>query len=116
MAVILRRPQSPTGQRWRWIAPAVAMLLLAFVTWNWSRWIAAAEVGAAYGARVICSCRYVEGRPAESCKGDMRAESGMGLVSIGDDAEAKAVTGHVWLMARRTARLKPGFGCILDPL
>lgn len=116
MAVIIAR------HRWReprtrlWAAAAVGLLVVLFIAWNWSGWRAAARVGAAYGARIGCACRYVEGRSEASCQADVAAESGMGLVSVNDDSQAKAVTGHVWLMARRTARLKPGFGCVLDPM
>jgi hypothetical protein len=49
----------------------------------------------------------------ESCKDDM-IESGMDMVRLDDDSDAKTVTGSVPLMARRTARLRQGFGCVLD--
>lgn len=99
-------------RRWRYAALLLGVALLVLLIWKWSDWRATAQVGAAYGARMTCSCRYVEGRNIGSCKGD--TEPGMGIVSISDDPEDKAVTGSVPAMASRTARFKPGFGCLLD--
>src|SRR3546814_9002469 len=53
---------------------AGALLLLcglALLLWKWPDLKARAEAGAAYGARIACSCRYVENRSMESCEGDM---------------------------------------------
>lgn len=98
---------------WRIGGLGVLAVLIGFLAWHWSGWRATAQVGAAYGARMTCSCRYVEGRSGKSCKGD--TEPGMWIVHLSDDPQQKAVTGSVPLMASRTARLTPGFGCVLDP-
>lgn len=98
---------------WRTIAFAFLLLLAGVLAWKWTVWRAHAEVGAAYGARMTCSCRYVEGRSMDSCKGD--TEPGMHIVAIADDPHAMAVTGSVPIMATRTARYRRGFGCLLDP-
>src|SRR3546814_6077430 len=93
----------------------LALLLLcglALLLWKWPDLKARAEAGAAYGARIACSCRYVENRSMESCEGDM--EPGMDMVSLDDDPPNRAVTGNVPLIAKRTARLRPGFGCVLQ--
>lgn len=95
------------------VVAVVLILLIALAIWKWTEWRARAEVGAAYGARVTCSCRYVEGRSAESCAGD--TEPGMQIVSITEDPDTKSVTGSVPMMARRTARYRAGWGCLLDP-
>lgn len=100
--------------RWQVIAFTLAVVLVALVIANWSGWRAQAGVGAAYGARMTCSCRYVQGRDLTSCATD--TEPGMGIVQISDDPLGKTVTGSVPLMASRTARYKPGYGCLLDPL
>lgn len=94
---------------------AGALLLLcglALLLWKWPGLQARAEAGSAYGARIACSCRYVENRSMESCEGDM--EPGMDMVSLDDDPANRAVTGSVPLIAKRTARLRPGFGCVLQ--
>jgi len=98
---------------WRIIAGVVVLLLLALFIWKWGQWQARATVGAGYGARMTCSCRYVEGRTMDSCKGD--TGPGMEIVSVSDDPTDQAVTGSVPLLANRTARYKKGFGCLLDP-
>ncbi|GLI99437.1 hypothetical protein [Sphingobium sp. BS19] len=100
------------SRKWRIGASILSVALLAFIAWHWRGWTAQAQVGAAYGARMTCSCRYVEGRSMESCKGD--TEPGMEIVSIRDVPEDKAVTGRVPLMAKRTARWRKGFGCLLE--
>lgn len=100
------------SRKWRIGALILTGALLVVIAWQWRGWTAQAQVGAAYGARMTCSCRYVEGRSMESCKGD--TEPGMEIVSISDSPEEKAVTGSVPLMAKRTARLRKGFGCLLE--
>jgi hypothetical protein len=96
-----------------WAGAALLLLIIAFLAWKWSTFQSRAEVSAAYGARLTCSCRYVEGRTMDSCRGDL--EPGMGMVTLSDDRSAKAVNGRVTLMASRTARYREGFGCLLDP-
>lgn len=69
--------------------------------------------GAAYAARVACSCRFVAGRSLEDCEKDKLA--GMELVVLSEDEEAKSVTATFPLLKSETARLKDGYGCVLDP-
>ncbi|MBZ9649463.1 hypothetical protein K9B33_18155 [Sphingobium sp. 3R8] len=101
-------------RKW-WISGGLLVLaLLALVAWQWTTLGARARLGAAYGARIGCSCRYVEGRAMGSCEADK--EPGMGLVRLTDLPEVRAVEASVPLLARRTARFKPGWGCLLDPV
>ena len=100
-------------RRWRsGLALTVVLLALAAVLARGSLH-ARAMAGTSFGARIGCSCRYVEGRTMDSCKGD--TEPGMEIVSVSDDPTDQAVTGSVPLLANRTARYKKGFGCLLDP-
>lgn len=71
-----------------------------------------AAAGAAYGARVACSCRFVAGRSMEDCERDKLA--GMGLVRFSADEDQRSVTASVPLIASETARLREGYGCVLD--
>lgn len=96
----------------RYAAAGLAVLLICLAVWKWTAWRAQAQVGAAYGARMTCSCRYVEGRTAESCAGD--TEPGMEIVAISDDPASRTVTASVPMMARRSARFRQGYGCLLD--
>ncbi|MBB4641021.1 hypothetical protein [Rhizorhapis suberifaciens] len=93
-------------------AAGLGLFGLAFLVWSWPGLKARAEAGAAYGARIGCSCRYVQGRPIESCEEDM--EPGMEMVMLDDQPDRHSVTANVPLIARRTARLRPGYGCVLD--
>jgi hypothetical protein len=100
--------------KWIYALAAVAALLVLLLAWNWTALRARAAVGAGFGARVTCSCRYVEGRSMDSCKSDK--EPGMALVTLSDDAESRSVEASVPLLASRTARYRKGWGCLLDPL
>ncbi|AUW59526.1 hypothetical protein C1T17_17030 [Sphingobium sp. SCG-1] len=100
------------SRRWRFVALVLAIVLMAALAWNWRVWQAKAQVGAGYGARMTCSCRYVEGRDMQSCKGD--TEPGMEIVSLTDSPSDRSVTARVPLMANRTARYRAGFGCLLE--
>lgn len=92
------------------LALAAMAVLLA---WQGRALYAQAQVGAAYGARIGCSCRYVEGRGMDSCQEDK--EPGMALVQIEDVPPEKAVRATVPLIANRTARFREGWGCLLEP-
>ncbi|MGC4251532.1 MAG: hypothetical protein QM605_08755 [Sphingobium sp.] len=101
-----------TRRKWFYGLTALLVLLLALLAWNWRSLHARAALGAAYGARIACSCRYVEGRALQACRADK--EPGMGIVSLADHPEARAVSASVPLIASRTARYRPGWGCLLD--
>ncbi|QGP79161.1 hypothetical protein [Sphingobium sp. CAP-1] len=101
-------------RKWGISGALVAMLLLGALAWNWTSLRARAALGAAYGARIGCSCRYVEGRAMGSCAADK--EPGMAMVRLTDLPEDRAVKASVPLLATRTARFKPGWGCLLDPV
>ena len=91
-----------------------ALLLLAvagYAVWQFPTWSAMAETGAAYGARIGCSCRYVQGREIGSCPTDF--EPGMEMVSLEDLPDQSAVRASVPLLASRTARYEGATGCVL---
>lgn len=104
-------PVASPARRSRLIAIIVGVLLLALIFWQLPYYRAQAATGAAYGARMGCSCHFVEGRAAGTCSADF--EPGMGMVSLSIDDEAKTATASVPLLARRTARFVPGSGCLL---
>jgi hypothetical protein len=72
-----------------------------------------AVAGTAYAARVACSCRFVAGRSLEDCRKDKLV--GMEMLSLSADEAEKSVTATIPLLARDTARLREGYGCVLDP-
>jgi hypothetical protein len=109
---------------WRLPVLAVVAIILLACAWNWSAWRDRAWIAAGFGARIACSCRHVEGRPIESCRTDFARLTGMGLVHLSDSPQAPGSTGtastgkgvdaSVPLLAHRTARLVPGFGCVMQ--
>ncbi|KQN06662.1 hypothetical protein ASE85_19530 [Sphingobium sp. Leaf26] len=101
-------------RKWWILGGLLVLVLLGALAWHWTSLSARARLGAAYGARIGCSCRYVEGRTMGSCNGDK--EPGMGLVGLEDLPDQRAVQASVPLLASRTARFKPGWGCLLDPV
>ena len=90
----------------------VLLVAIAYGIWQLPTWRALAATGAAYGARMGCSCHYVEGRSIASCVHDF--EPGMERVNLAAiDGEA-GVRASVPLLASRTAHYHPATGCLLD--
>lgn len=106
------RPRAHQRRRRRRILVYALVAAVALAAWFRTPIQGYANAGAAYGARVTCSCRYLGGRSLESCAGDFLP--GMGMITLSEDAGAKAVTARFPLLARHTARLQPGSGCVLD--
>lgn len=111
----------PTRQpsRWKRNLVLLALLVLGIVlAWAWRGLREEALVGAAYGARVGCVCRFVSQRPLASCKGDI-AVAGLGgaarWVSLSEDAEKRTVHASVPLLAAQSADFHPARGCRLEP-
>ncbi len=108
-----RRGRAPTrGRRWPWVLVVLVLVVGALWVWYGDVITGYGRAGTAYGARVACSCRYVEGRTLADCKKDKLA--GMELVFLSDDDAGKSVTATFPLVARDTARLRDGYGCVLD--
>ncbi len=91
----------------------VGLLLLLALAWFWGPLNGYARIGAAYGARVACSCRFEGGRTLGDCRKDF--EPGMEAIMLSEDAKAKSVTARFPLLARETAVYREGEGCRLDP-
>jgi hypothetical protein len=99
------------GNRLMW-AGAIVVALLALWAAFGSAAMGYSHAATAYSARVACSCRFVAGRSLDDCGKDKLA--GMELVSLSDDSAEQSVTARMLLVAD-TARIKPGYGCVLDP-
>ena len=115
MATAKRRRSDNPGRRSPVLRVAFALLLLLGAIGFLYRepLMGYSNTGAAFGARTACACRYVAGRDLAECRKDF--EPGMGVVFLSDDAEARAVTAYVPLLASETARYRAGYGCVLDP-
>ena len=92
------------------VAVVVVMIAALWLLWNWNSIKGQARVGAAYGAHVTCSCRYIEGRDMASCETDK--EDGMEIVRLRDDPENNRVYASVPFMAEAVAERRGAFGCI----
>lgn len=99
------------SRRWRWLAIGLGLVALLLALF-WTQLGGYAQFGAAYGARVACSCRFLGGRTLGDCRKDF--EPGMELVMLSEDTKAKSVTASFPLLASETARLHKGEGCRLD--
>lgn len=109
---VLPRSRSP-ARRWRlWLVLAL-IVLAALLAAFWQPLTGFARVGAAYGARVGCSCRYAGGRSLSDCAKDF--EPGMELVSLSEDRQAHSVTARFPLLGGATAIYHEGWGCVLEP-
>lgn len=98
----------------RWALAALAALAAVTIAINWPRWQLRASVGAGFGARIACGCRYIEGRGLQSCADDFKGLEGMGLVRLSDDPATRTVSAWVPLLAARKATYRPGYGCLPD--
>jgi hypothetical protein len=99
------------GRR-KWMILLLLIAIIAFAgAFLYPGWKAQAEAGAAYGARVGCSCLFVQGRALASCETDF--EPGMEMVSLRSDPDSKSATASVPLLASRTAKFQGASGCIL---
>lgn len=109
-ASLSARPR--TRRRWLWVLLALVVLAALLVAF-WRPLTGFARVGAAYGARVGCSCRYAGGRSLNDCAKDF--EPGMELVSLSEDRKARSVTARFPLLGGATAIYHEGWGCVLEP-
>lgn len=117
MATAKRRPASrstrktSSGRGWK-ILLVIVTLLAALVAYNWTFITGFTNAGAAYSARVACSCRYAGGRSLDDCRKDLL--DGMELVSLTENEAEKSVTARYPLMIGHTARWRDGYGCVMD--
>ncbi len=104
------KARQPGFRRLKIIAVATVVIAALWLMWNWSSIKGQARVGAAYGAHITCSCRYIEGRDMALCETDK--EKGMEIVRLSDDPENKRVYASVPFLAEAVAERRGAFGCI----
>ncbi len=103
----------PRRRIWPRLLLVLALVLAGVLAWYWSALNGYARIGAAYGARVACSCRFEGGRSLGDCRKDF--EPGMGAIMLSEDPKAKSVTARFPLLAKETATYSEGAGCMLEP-
>ncbi|MGB3712574.1 MAG: hypothetical protein WA985_12900 [Erythrobacter sp.] len=107
-----RTRRSPRSRMMLWFLAAAILALVALAWFNRTPLLGYADAGTSYAARVACSCRFVGGRSLEDCEKDKL--SGMELVSLSDDVEARSVTARFPLVTSTTATYREGYGCVLE--
>ena len=100
----------PRRPLWLWLA---ALIVLGLLGWYWTAITGYARTGAAFGARVGCSCRQVAGRELADCRKDF--EPGMEWVVLSENPKEHSVTARFPLLAVETAKYGKGPGCVLQP-
>lgn len=101
------------ARRWMTIAIVTAVLVVGLVVALRAGPVGArAEVAVGYGARTACACRYLGLRSLASCRTDF--EPGMEMVRLSEDPVEKRITAAVPLIAARSARFEPEYGCALE--
>ncbi len=73
-----------------------------------------ATTATSYGAKTVCSCHYVAGRPTGQCRSDL-ADPWMRLVLFSDDEDGRTVTARIPLLSTQKATYRKGWGCLLEP-
>ncbi|MCW2383520.1 hypothetical protein [Sphingobium sp. B2D3C] len=106
------KPKAMMKRASGWFALLPVVLVAFWVAVSWPGWQREADQAAGLAARLGCSCRYVENRPLESCQSDLAGVPWMALVRYEDAPEARRLTAKIPMLATRSARLKPGFGCM----
>lgn len=106
------RPSKRSSRRWPWAALALLGVAAGVYLWFRAPITGYAQVSTAYAARVACSCRFVAGRTMEDCAKDKLG--GMELVMLSENEQDRSVTARLLLVSSDTARLREGYGCVLD--
>lgn len=99
------------GSKVKWALLALAVLLVAALIYALPMMRAYSKTGAAYSARVVCSCRYIGGRGLADCEKDL--EPGMEIVSLSEAADIRRIDATVPLLAAESAEFREGYGCVL---
>ncbi len=92
------------------VIAVVLFIALAWFAYNYRGIKGQAELAAAYGAHITCSCRYIAGRELNNCKRDF--EPGMDMLAVTDDPENKRITASIPFLAKAIAERRGAYGCI----
>ena len=94
------------------IVIVIMLGVLALLAWQFmiKDQIDLARVATPYGAKMVCSCRFVAERPMESCLADFTEDvSAVSFSEDGNSIRAKVLGGVV----NATAVYEEGLGCTL---
>lgn len=92
---------------------AAGLAIAAALGWQFyfKKQLAFAQIATAYGAKMVCSCRFVAQRPMQSCMRDFTTDISMITINeTGTAIQASVLGGLISSDARLTG---PETGCIL---
>ena len=82
----------------------------------WQFWLkdqlAFARLATAYGAKMVCSCRFVAGRELASCQGDFTVDTSQ---FVFDEAGNRIEVSVLGGLVSSSAVHEPGLGCAVVP-
>jgi hypothetical protein len=98
-------------RRKRLLVGAAVLLVAGAIAWRVLHLSDLMHIGAGYVAEQTCSCLFVSGRSAESCRGDLEPLAQKLVRFTAGDGE---VTARAFFISSATARYQKGFGCTLQ--
>jgi hypothetical protein len=96
--------------RRKWLLGFALVVLVLAAGLGRAHFAPAAEIGAGFVAKQMCSCLFVGGRDYSACRSDLMPE----MDSVRSERLADGVHAWVPLLASRSARFREGSGCTLD--
>jgi hypothetical protein len=100
----------PLRRKIGYVAAALFGLAAIWFVLNFAHIKSQAQLGAAYGAHIACSCHYIEGRTLASCESDF--EPGMEMVRLSADDDNQRIRASIPLLAEAYAERRGSFGCL----
>lgn len=89
----------------------ILLLVMIALAYNLPYYYKYAQIGAAYNAKMACSCVFVSGRELSSVEREDLYAIPFGTQTV--DQKAKTVTSSLFGLVSKTAQYRPGLGCTL---
>lgn len=89
----------------------ILLLVMIALAYNLPYYYKYAQIGAAYNAKMACSCVFVSGRELSSVEREDLYAIPFGTQTV--DRKAQTVTSSLFGLVSKTAQYRPGLGCTL---
>lgn len=89
----------------------ILLFIVIALTYNLPYYYKYAQIGAAYNAKMTCSCVFVSGRELSSIEKEDLYAIPFGTQTV--DRKAKTVTSSLFGLVSKTAFYRPGLGCTI---
>jgi CubicO group peptidase (beta-lactamase class C family) len=93
------------------IKNSVYLILIAILIYGINYGIKYARIGAAYDAKTVCSCTFIQNRNLENIKAEELYAVPFANISI--DKKERTVSANIYGFAESKAIFRPGLGCTL---